>query len=285
MNLTVLKAIFKRDFICYFSNPTGYVFICVFVVLSALAAFWPPDFFSNNLANLDQLNKWLPYIMLVFIPAITMSIWAEERRQGTDELLLTLPASDFDVVIGKYLAAVAIYTVSLLFSMFAIYLVFSWGLGSPDVGLYVGTYVGYWFIGLAMLLFGVVASFLTNNLTVGFILGMVFNLPLALFGVADWIITYPPLAQAVKHWSALEQFGDFQRGTISLGGMSYFVLIAVVMLYVSMVMISRRHWTGRDDGGAMWFHYLVRTVALLLVAGGVNLFLSHHSALHGDITR
>jgi ABC-type transport system involved in multi-copper enzyme maturation permease subunit/ABC-type uncharacterized transport system involved in gliding motility auxiliary subunit len=285
MNLNVIKAIFKRDFVSYFSNPTGYVFICVFVVLSSLAAFWPPEFFSNNLANLDQLNKWLPFIMLVFIPAITMSIWAEERRQGTDELLLTLPATDFDVVLGKYLAAVAIYTVSLLFSMFAIYLVFSWGLGSPDAGLFVGSYIGYWFIGLAMLSIGMVASFLTNNLTVGFILGMVFNLPLALFGVADWIISYAPLAQAVKHWSAVEQFSDFQRGVISLSGISYFVLIAVVMLYVSMVLISRRHWTGRDDGGTMWFHYLTRTVALLLVAVGVNMFFSHHNAMHLDITK
>src|SRR3990172_2618551 len=272
MNFTVLKAIFKRDFVSYFSNPTGYVFICVFVVLSALAAFWPPEFFSNNLANLDQLNKWLPFIMLVFIPAITMSIWAEERRQGTDELLLTLPASDLDVVVGKYLAAVAIYTVSLLFSMFAIYLVFSWGLGSPDGGLFVGTYVGYWFIGLAMLSIGMVASFLTNNLTVGFILGMIFNLPLALFGVADWIITNPEWAQAIRRWSAAEQFNDFQRGVIGLAGISYFVLIAVVMLYVSMVLISRRHWSGRDDSDKMWAHYLARAVALLLLAVGVNLF-------------
>src|SRR6185436_18089871 len=136
MKWNVLKAIFKRDFVSYFSNPTGYVFICVFVVLSALAAFWPPDFFSNNLANLDQLNRWLPFILLVYVPAITMSTWAEERRQGTDELLLTLPASDLEVVIGKYLAAVAIYTVALVFSGLSIFLVFSYGLGSPDFGLF-----------------------------------------------------------------------------------------------------------------------------------------------------
>jgi ABC-2 type transport system permease protein len=284
MNWTVLKAIFRRDFVSYFSNPTGYVFICVFVMLSALATFWPPDFFSNNLANLDQLNRWLPFILLVYIPAITMSVWSEERRQHTDELLLTLPATDMDVVIGKYLASVAIYSVALLFSMISIFLVFSYGLGSPDFGLFVGTYIGYWFIGLAMLAIGMVASFLTGNLTVGFILGMVFNAPLAMFGVADWVIKNPSVAQALKRWSALEQFRDFERGVISLSGIAYFVMIAIVMLYISMVLIGRRHWGGREEEKSMWLHYTTRALGLVALAIGLNLVLSHHNPWWMDVT-
>ena len=133
MNTNVLRAVFFRNFVSYFANPTGYVFICVFVLLSAFAAFWPNEFFNANLANLDQLNRYLPYIMLVFVPAITMSIWADERRLGTDELLLTIPASDFEVVLGKYLAAVAIFTASLVYSGFCNFCVLGW-LGVVLVG-------------------------------------------------------------------------------------------------------------------------------------------------------
>src|SRR6476620_4356237 len=284
MNWTVLKAIFRRDFVSYFSNPTGYVFICVFVMLSAMAAFWPAGFFSNNLANLDQLNQWMPFILLVYIPAITMSVWSEERRQHTDELLLTLPASDMDVVIGKFLASMAIYTVALLFSMFSIYLVFMYGLGSPDFGLFFGTYVGYWFVGLAMLSIGMVASFLTNNLTVGFILGMVFNAPLAMFGVADVVVKNPAVAQSLKRWSALEQFRDFERGVVSLSGITYFVIIAIVMLYISMVLIGRRHWSGREEEKSMWLHYTTRALGLVAVAIGLNLLFAHHNLWWMDVT-
>ncbi|MEM9352218.1 MAG: Gldg family protein, partial [Planctomycetota bacterium] len=284
MNLTVLRAIFQRDFVSYFSSPTGYVFICVFVVLSSLATFWPPEFFQSNLANLDQLSRWLPFIMLVFIPAITMSTWAEERRQGTDELLLTLPATDFDVVLGKYKAGVAIFTVSLLFSAMSIWVVFKWGLGDPDFGLFVSTYIGYWFIGIAMVAVGMVASFVTDNLTVGFILGTVFNLPLALFGVADWFLKNPSVSSFVRRWSAAEQFQDFERGVISLGGVTYFVMIAVVMLYLSMVLIGRRHWQARDDGESLGGHYLVRTIALLLIAVGVTQFVRDRNSLRVDIS-
>ncbi|QDV75556.1 Gldg family protein [Botrimarina mediterranea] len=276
MNWTVLHAIFRRDFVSYFSNPTGYVFICVFVMLTSLAAFWPPEFFSNNLANLDQLSKWMPFILLAFIPAITMSIWAEERRQGTDELLLTMPATDFDVVMGKFKAGVAIFTVALLFSMFSVFLVFRWGLGNPDGGLFLGSYLGYWFVGVAMLSVGMVASFLTSNLTVGFILGAIFNAPLALFGAADLIVKSPALAQTIRQWSASEQFADFERGVVSLSSVMYFVSITAVMLYVCMVLISKRHWAGREDGESKGGHYLLRTLSLLVVVGALNVFLSNN---------
>lgn len=273
MNAHVIRAIFNRNFYAYFANPTGYVFIFVFVLLNSAAAFLPNDFFNSNLANLDQLNKYLPYILLVFIPAVTMSIWADERRQGTDELLLTIPAADFDVVLGKYLAAVAIYSVALLFSAFCNLVVLLW-LGAPDLGLFAATYFGYWMVGLAMLAIGMVASFLTNNLTVGFVLGALFNLPLVLLARADWLLS-SEWARPLQQWSLSALFSDFGRGVISLTSLVYFGMIIVIMLYLSMVLIGRRHWVaGRGGSGALALHYGVRTIALLAIAAGLVMLCS-----------
>jgi ABC-2 type transport system permease protein len=290
MNTHVLFAVFRRNFVSYFANPTGYVFICVFVLLSAIAAFWPNDFFNNNLANLDQLNHnaYLNFftIMLVFIPAITMGIWADERRQGTDELLLTIPAGDFDVVLGKYLAAVAIFTVALGFSLVCNYLALN-SLASRneglavapaiDVGLFLATYLGYWLVGAAMLSIGMVASFLTHNITIAFLLGAVFNAPLVLVAASDTVFS-ARAAQLAKDWGFSGQFHDFGRGVISLSSLVYFFLIIVAMLYLSMVLIGRRHWAGGWQRPSMIGHYAFRVLSLLVLVGAVCLVIQRYDA-------
>lgn len=266
MKWHVLDAVFKRNFVAYFSNPTGYVFICVFVLLGSLAAFWPPEFFNSNLANLDQLNRYLPYILLVFVPAITMSVWADERRQGTDELLLTIPASDLEVVSGKYLATVGIFTVAIMFSLICnLIILLRWG--TPDGGLFFTNYLGYWFVGVAMLSIGMVASFLTSNLTVGFILGLAFNAPLVVADRAGAVMG-TKMAEQIKSWSLSEHFSDFGRGVVSFSSTAYFLGIVLVCLYVSMVLIGRRHWAGRRDGSQMGLHYVFRSLSL--VAGAAR---------------
>jgi ABC-2 type transport system permease protein len=283
-------AVMKRNFVGYFSNPTGYVFLCIFVFLTSVAAFWPYEFFNQNLATLDQLNYWYPLIMLVFIPAITMSIWAEERRAGTDELLLTLPADDFDIVIGKYMAASAIFTASLLFSQVSTFITLTILTdGGLDTGLIFTTYIGYWFVGVTMLSIGMVASFLTGNLTVGFILGALFNAPLAFASLADSVVGSAPVwgvdwAELIKNSGIGRPFDDFGRGVISISSVVYFVLVTTVALYVCMVLIGRRHWTGGKDGNQMAYHYIGRILALVVItASAVVLFRNRDIARH-DMT-
>ena len=205
-------------------------------------------------------------IMLIFIPTITMSIWSEERRQGTDELLLTLPAADFDIVMGKYLAAAAIFTTSLLFSQISNFIVLlSLAMGEVDSGLFITTYLGYWLTGLAMISIGMVASFLTRNLTIGFILGLIFNMPLVFMKMADVcparsivpLLSNVNISRVVSNWSIASQFDPFGRGVISLSSVVYFLMLIVVGLYLSMVLIGARHWYGGRDGHSLLGHYLV----------------------------
>ena len=278
-------AVMKRNFVGYFSNPTGYVFLCIFVFLTSVAAFWPYEFFNANLATLDQLNYWFPLIMLVFIPAITMSIWAEERRQGTDELLLTLPADDFDIVIGKYLAAAAIFTASLLFSQVSTFITLAiLTEGQLDTGLIFTTYLGYWFVGLMMLAIGMIASFLTGNLTVGFILGALFNAPLAFASVIESVSPNQQLAAWLEASGISRSFDDFGRGVISGSSVAYFALVAAVALYICMVLIGRRHWTGGKDDNSMVWHYIARVLAMIVFTVGAVVLLRDRDFVRVDTT-
>ncbi len=281
-------AVMKRNFVGYFNNPTGYVFLCLFVLLTSFAAFWPHEFFTTNLANFDQLNKFLPFIMLVFIPAITMSIWAEERQQKTDELLLTLPAHDIDIVIGKYFAAVLVFTVSLIFSQLSNYAVLiAMTGGQLDTGLLFSTYLGYWFVGTAMLALGMVASFLTSNLTVSFIFGVLLNAPLAFLSSADVIFSRSQIVSALYEWSYLQRFEPFGRGLISPSSIVFFLGLIVAGIYISLVLISRRHWMGGRDGNSLFWHFVLRStfVIVIVVASVVVVQYSPLSRFRLDVSQ
>jgi ABC-2 type transport system permease protein len=276
----VIRAVFLRNFLNYFSNPAGYVFIALFVVASSWLAFCQPVFFTNNLANLATLNAWMPLLLLFFIPAITMSIWAEERKQGTDELLFTLPAHDLEIVLGKYLAAVGIYTIALVFSLSHVVILFT--LGRPDLGVMFATYVGYWLMGVMLIAVGMVASLVTYNITVAFILGALFAcIPVGLGYLGAPL--GPALHRQLEDLSVPSQFSDFGSGVIPLSGVIYFVSLAVGMLYINMVLVGRRHWAG---GALSWdrgSHAIVRVLSLLLALGSFNALIAR-TGFRADVT-
>ncbi|HEX8198935.1 MAG TPA: Gldg family protein [Isosphaeraceae bacterium] len=258
----VVGAVFWRNFAGYFSNPAGYVFIFLFVLACSAAEFWRPVFFASNLANLDPLNELMPLLLLFFVPAITMGLWAEERRQGTDELLLTLPARDVEVVLGKYLAALGIYSVALAFLAVGHFgLLYS--LGQPDFGVLCATLLGYWLMGAMFIAIGLVASLVSSNVTVAFILGGLF----CAVPVFAGLIGSPTGSQTrrlIEGLSAPAQFRDFGAGVVPIAGVVYFLALAAAMLYLNTVLVGRRHWAGGQGRLGHWGHLVARVAALVV---------------------
>lgn len=254
----VIFSILKRNFLSYFSGVLGYLFIGVFVVVGAVMAF-NPRFFTANEPNLDQLTAWYPLLLLFFIPAVTMSVWADERKTGTDELLFTMPATDLEILLGKYLSVLAVYTVALLFSTTYVF-VLMW-LGNPDWGLLATTYFGYWIAGAALLSAGMLASILTRSLTVAFVLGVLLcGIPIFI----EYLGTFGPYREFFESLSLREQFRDFGMGIVTFTGLLYFIGFAVFMLYLNLVLMTRRHWSSSKRAG-MGVQFSVRTLCLAMI--------------------
>lgn len=259
MRTHVISAVFKRNVASYFSGVLGYLFIVVFVVAGAFLAF-DSEFFANNLCNLDRLSARFPLLLLFIVPAITMTAWADEKKTGTDELLFTLPARDFEILAGKYLAVLAVYSIALLFSL--THVVVLCFLGQPDWGLLFATYLGYWLSGGALLAAGMFASVLTSSSTVAFILGA------AICSIPVFIEQVPGVTATLEGLDIREplsiggQLRDFTDGKITYSGLLYFIGVGGFFLYLNSVMIARRHWAGGQDSGSLTAQFALRVVCL-----------------------
>lgn len=252
----VISAVFKRNVMSYFSGLIGYLFIIVFVVASTYFTF-QPEFFTDNLPTLDHLTKIFPWLLLFIVPAITMNIWAEERRSGTDELLFTLPGTDTEIVIGKYLSVVTIFTIALFFSTTQMFVMISLS-QDVDWGVIFTTYLGYWMAGCSLLTAGMLASSLTKSTPVAFVLGAIFCV------IPVGLSSLDATSDFLRLFTVEENLRDFAIGLISLSGVMYFVSFAGFMLYLNFIVISYRHWSSSTQFGVI-SNYFTRAVCLLAI--------------------
>jgi ABC-2 type transport system permease protein len=225
----------------YFSTPLAYVFIVIFLVLSGVFTFYLGNFFESGQANLAPFFAFHPWLYLFLVPAIAMRLWAEERKSGTIELLMTLPITRFEAVTGKFLAAWAFAGLALLLT-FPMIITVNY-LGEPDNGAIVTGYIGSWLLAGAYLAIGSCMSALAKNQVIAFILAVsvcflfiVSGFPMVLDGFSGWAPQW--LIDAVASLSFLTRFDAISKGVIDLRDLLYFLTLIAAWLAATAVVID-----------------------------------------------
>ena len=235
--------VFKREFAAYFSTPVAYVFLIVYLLVSGYFTWILGDYYANDQADLQGFFANHPWVYVVLIPAVTMRLWAEERRGGTIELLLTLPISMTQAVVGKFLAAWAFTGVALALT-FTEWLSVSY-LGDPDHGVILASYIGSLLMAGGFLAVGSAVSALTKNQVIAFVLSLVSCLAIVFLGfpgVIDLISSWAPefLVDTVRSFSFLTHFAAITRGVVEARDLLFFLSLIALFLYANVVFVDLR---------------------------------------------
>jgi len=236
-------AITRRELISYFSTPLAYVFIVIFLVLTSTFTFYLGNFYERGQADLSAFFNFHPWLYLFLVPAISMRLWAEERKSGSIELLMTLPIEPREAVLGKFLAAWAFIALALILT-FPIWITVNF-LGNPDNGVIFAAYLGSLFMAGGFLAVGAFISATTKNQVIAFILSVVacFGFLLAGFSlVLDLFSSWAPqaLVDAIASLSFLTHFSNISKGVIDLRDLVYFSLLIAVFLYANTIILHLR---------------------------------------------
>ncbi len=239
--MTQLPIIFKRELASYFATPLAYVFIVIFLVLSGVFTFYLGGFFESGQANLAPFFNFHPWLYLFLVPAIAMRLWAEERKSGSIELLMTLPITRFEAVTGKFFAAWVFAGLALLLT-FPMIITVNY-LGEPDNGAIVTGYIGSWLLAGGYLAIGSCMSALAKNQVIAFILAvsvsflfMVSGFPMVLDVFSGW--APQALVDAVASLSFLTRFEAISKGVIDLRDLLYFLTLIAAWLAATAVVID-----------------------------------------------
>ena len=236
-------AITRRELISYFSTPLAYVFIVIFLVLTSTFTFYLGNFYERGQADLSAFFNFHPWLYLFLVPAISMRLWAEERKSGSIELLMTLPIEPREAVLGKFLAAWSFIALALILT-FPIWITVNF-LGDPDNGVIFAAYLGSLFMAGGFLAVGAFISATTKNQVIAFILSVVacFGFLLAGFSlVLDLFSSWAPqvLVDAIASLSFLTHFSNISKGVIDLRDLVYFSLLIAVFLYANTIILHLR---------------------------------------------
>jgi ABC-2 type transport system permease protein len=234
-------AISKRELRAYFTTPLAYVFIVIFLALNGVTAFYFGGLFDRGQADMQPLFGFLPWLYLFLIPAIAMRLWAEERKAGTLELLMTLPVSTFNAVFGKFLAAWIFAGIALALT-FPVWITVNY-LGDPDNGVIIASYLGGFLMAGSYLAIGGFVSSMTRNQVIAFVIGaaviflfMMSGLELVQSAFRGWA---PDLVvDLVRSFSFLVHYDAIVRGVIDIRDMIFFVSIIGVFLFATMVVVD-----------------------------------------------
>lgn len=241
--MTNIWVVFKRELASYFMTPIAYVFIAIFLFLSGIFAFYLGNFFARGQADLEPFFTFHPWLYLFLIPSLAMRLWAEERRGGTIELLLTLPITIPQVVLGKFLAA-WVFTGIALALTFPMWLTVNY-LGDPDNGVIFASYLGSLLMGGAFLAIGACVSCLTKNQVIAFVVTAVICLIFVLSGyplVLDFFGSWAPqfLVEVISSFSFLSHFNAITQGVIDIRDFIYFASLITFWLFANVILIEMK---------------------------------------------
>lgn len=245
--LTALR-VFKKELGGYFNSPQAYIFLVVFLVVGPAMFFYlglGDGFFRAKQAVMDGFFMFVPWLFLFFVPAVAMRLWSEEKRSGTEELLMTLPVRDWEVVIGKYLSGLFLITFAIVCTFPLAFVVNHFADESTPVdwGPIIGGYIATFLLGAAILAIGSWASSITVNQIVAFIITCVLTFTLIIIGLDATASVLPStIHQILAEFSLIRHFTSLYRGLIDASDIAYFLSVVVFFLFLNVRSVESRKW-------------------------------------------